>query len=115
MTRLGCRRSRFGCPIRSTGGRIFGITEAIINVHHFADMIEQYLKSKNSFDMRIEISREDDQLLDTGGGLKEAAWFFQERGPGRAFEGLGRADAEGAHDPDDGVDPRRALCRAPAG
>jgi NDP-sugar pyrophosphorylase family protein len=27
--------------------------------------------------MRIEISREDDQLLDTGGGLKEAAWFFQ--------------------------------------
>jgi NDP-sugar pyrophosphorylase family protein len=57
--------------------RTFGVTEAIINVHHFADMVEQYLKSKNSFDMRIEISREDDQLLDTGGGLKKAAWFFQ--------------------------------------
>jgi NDP-sugar pyrophosphorylase family protein len=58
--------------------RTFGITEAIINVHHFADMVEQYLKSKNNFEMRIEISREDDQLLDTGGGLKKAAWFFQE-------------------------------------
>ncbi|HZV87604.1 MAG TPA: nucleotidyltransferase family protein [Candidatus Binatus sp.] len=58
--------------------RTFGITEAIINVHHFADMVVQYLKSKNSFNMRLEISREDDQLLDTGGGLKKAAWFFQE-------------------------------------
>jgi NDP-sugar pyrophosphorylase family protein len=56
----------------------FGVTEAIINVHHFADMVENYLKSKNNFGMRIEISREDDQLLDTGGGLKKAAWFFQE-------------------------------------
>ena len=58
--------------------RTFGITEAIINVHHFADMVVQYLKSKNNFNMRLEISREDDQLLDTGGGLKKAAWFFQE-------------------------------------
>jgi len=58
--------------------RTFGITEAIVNVHHFADMVEQYLKSKNSFNMRVEISREDDRLLDTGGGLKKAAWFFEE-------------------------------------
>jgi NDP-sugar pyrophosphorylase family protein len=56
--------------------RTFGVTEAIINVHHFADMVAQYLKSKNNFGMRIELSREDDQLLDTGGGLKKAAWFF---------------------------------------
>jgi len=63
--------------------RTFGIAEVIINVHHFADMVEQYLKSKNNFNMRIEISREDDQLLDTGGGLKKAAWFFQEN-PSRA-------------------------------
>ena len=58
--------------------RAFGVTEAIINVHHFADMVVQYLKSKNNFGMRLEISREDDQLLDTGGGLKKAAWFFEE-------------------------------------
>jgi NDP-sugar pyrophosphorylase family protein len=56
----------------------FGITEAIINVHHFADMVETYLKSKNNFGMRLELSREDDLLLDTGGGLKKAAWFFLE-------------------------------------
>src|SRR5580692_149279 len=56
----------------------FGVTEAIINVHHHAQMVIDYLHSKNNFGMRLEISREDDQLLDTGGGLKKAAWFFQE-------------------------------------
>jgi len=53
----------------------FGIREVIINVHHFADMILDYLKAHNSFGLRIEISRED-VLLDTGGGLKKASWFF---------------------------------------
>jgi NDP-sugar pyrophosphorylase family protein len=55
--------------------REFGVNEAIVNVHHFADMVIDYLKSKNNFGMRIEISREE-VLLDTGGGLKKAAWFF---------------------------------------
>jgi len=58
--------------------RQFGVTEAIINVHHHAQMVIDYLSSKNNFGMRLEISREDDQLLDTGGGLKKAAWFFEE-------------------------------------
>src|SRR5229473_984148 len=57
--------------------RTFGITEVIINVHHFADQVISYLKSHNNFGLRIEISREE-ILLDTGGGLKKAAWFFQE-------------------------------------
>ena len=57
--------------------RTFGITEFIINVHHFADQVTDYLKSKNNFGLRIEISREE-ILLDTGGGLKKAAWFFLE-------------------------------------
>jgi mannose-1-phosphate guanylyltransferase len=57
--------------------RSFGVREAIINVHHFADMIVDYLKSKKNFGMRIEVSREE-VLLDTGGGLKKAAWFFLE-------------------------------------
>ncbi len=55
--------------------RSFGITEVIVNVHHFADMVVDYLKANNSFGMRVEISREQD-LLDTGGGLKKAAHFF---------------------------------------
>src|SRR6266446_3776352 len=57
--------------------RTFGVTEVIVNVHHFADLVIDYLKSKNNFGMRIEISREE-VLLDTGGGLKKAAWFFLE-------------------------------------
>jgi NDP-sugar pyrophosphorylase family protein len=55
----------------------FGVREAIVNVHHFADMVVDYLKKHDNFGMRIEISREE-VLLDTGGGLKKAAWFFLE-------------------------------------
>jgi NDP-sugar pyrophosphorylase family protein len=55
--------------------RSFGIREVIVNVHHLGDMIVDYLKANGSFGMRIEISREE-LLLDTGGGLKKAAWFF---------------------------------------
>ena len=55
--------------------RRFGIGDVIINVHHFADKIVQYLQANDNFGMHIEVSREDD-LLDTGGGLKKAAPFF---------------------------------------
>ncbi len=55
----------------------FGIRDVIINVHHFADMIVDYLKANDNFGMRIEVSREE-VLLDTGGGLKKAAYFFLE-------------------------------------
>jgi NDP-sugar pyrophosphorylase family protein len=59
--------------------RRFGVTEIIINTHHFSAMMLEYLKANNNFGMRVEISQED-ILLDTGGGLKKAAWFFLERG-----------------------------------
>ena len=55
--------------------REFGVREVIVNVHHYADMVVAYLQANNNFGIRIEVSREDD-LLDTGGGLKKAAWFF---------------------------------------
>ena len=57
----------------------FGIREVIVNTHHFADMVVEYLERNRNFGMRIEISREE-ILLDTGGGLKKAAWFFLENG-----------------------------------
>jgi mannose-1-phosphate guanylyltransferase len=57
----------------------FGIREVIVNVHHFADMIVDYLKANKNFGMRIEVSREDDVLLDTGGGLKKADHFFLQK------------------------------------
>jgi len=55
--------------------REFGIREVIVNVHHFPEMIAEYLRQNANFGMQIELSRED-ILLDTGGGLKQAAWFF---------------------------------------
>lgn len=64
--------------------REFGIREVIVNVHHFADMVVDYLRKNNNFGMRIEVSRED-ELLDTGGGLKKAAWFFGEDGNNEPF------------------------------
>ena len=60
--------------------RTFDVREVIINVHHFAEMVVDYLKSHDKFGMRIEISRED-VLLDTGGGLKKAGWFFNDDEP----------------------------------
>jgi NDP-sugar pyrophosphorylase family protein len=60
--------------------REFGVSEVIVNAHHFAGMIADYLRGKNNFGIRIEISQEA-SLLDTGGGLKQAAWFFCEDGP----------------------------------
>jgi NDP-sugar pyrophosphorylase family protein len=64
--------------------RSFGVHEVIINVHHFADMIVEYLETNGNFGMRIEVSREE-ALLDTGGGLKKAAQFFVENS-GRSEE-----------------------------
>jgi len=58
--------------------KYFGIREIIVNVHHHADQIVAYLKSRQNFGIQIAISHEDDLLLDTGGGLKKASWFFLE-------------------------------------
>lgn len=57
----------------------FGIQDVIVNVHHFADMVIEFLQRNRNFGVRVEVSRED-LLLDTGGGLKKAAWFFLENG-----------------------------------
>jgi len=53
----------------------FGVSEVVVNAHHFAGMVIAYLKAKEDFGMRIEVSREE-ELLDTGGGLKRAAGFL---------------------------------------
>ena len=57
--------------------RSFGVNEVIVNFHHFGYQVVEYLGAHHNFAMRIEVSRED-ELLDTGGGLNRAAWFFQE-------------------------------------
>ncbi|NLA64297.1 MAG: nucleotidyltransferase family protein [Bacteroidales bacterium] len=55
-----------------------GFDEIIINIHHFADQIIDFIKSKNYFDIRIEFSDEREKLLNTGGAIKKASWFFDE-------------------------------------
>ena len=64
--------------------RAAGVCEAIVNVHHFADQVIAYLAVQRNFGMRIEISPEE-VLLDTGGGLKRAAWFLLDSGGNEPF------------------------------
>lgn len=61
-----------------------GIRNVIVNVHHFADQVIDHLRSHNNFGMHVEISREE-TLLDTGGGLRKASWFFLQDGKDRPF------------------------------
>lgn len=58
-----------------------GVTEIILNIHHHPDQIIDFLKKKNNFGIRIEVSDEREMLLDTGGGIKKAASFFDDGKP----------------------------------
>jgi NDP-sugar pyrophosphorylase family protein len=55
----------------------FGITEILINVHHFADQLIDFVTKNNGFGSNISFSDERDEVLETGGGLKKARWFFE--------------------------------------
>ena len=56
----------------------FGIKDVIVNVHHFADQIIDEIKKNNGFGSTITISDESEEVLETGGGLKKAKWFFDD-------------------------------------
>ncbi len=58
--------------------RRFGIEDVIVNVHHFADQIEQSITDHQGFGSWVTISDERDAILETGGGLQKAAWYFEE-------------------------------------
>ena len=55
-----------------------GFDEIVINVHHFAEQIINFLKEKNNFGIKIWISDETEELLDTGGGIKKASSLLNE-------------------------------------
>src|ERR687887_366551 len=50
----------------------YGITNVVVNVHHFADQIIDTLKKNNGWGSAITISDETDMVLETGGGIKKA-------------------------------------------
>jgi NDP-sugar pyrophosphorylase family protein len=58
----------------------YGVNEVIVNVHHHAKMLTNYLINSN-WDIPITISDESDLLLDTGGGLLKARKFLDDKGP----------------------------------
>ena len=49
-----------------------GIRDIVVNIHHFPDMIINYLQDNDNFGCNIQVSDERDMLLETGGGLRKA-------------------------------------------
>lgn len=58
-----------------------GYERIVVNVHHFADQIIDYLHANNGFGLDIRISDEREQLLETGGGIKKALPLFDPESP----------------------------------
>ncbi len=58
-----------------------GVDRIVINVHHFADRIEDYVRSRDGFGVEVVFSREPDRPLETGGGLKAAAGLLRGDAP----------------------------------
>ena len=56
----------------------YGITDAIVNLHHFAQQVIDAIEINNGWGSNITISDERDEVLETGGGLKKASWYFDE-------------------------------------
>ncbi len=58
-----------------------GFHDILINVHHLADQVVEYVQANNYFGCSISFSDERDKLLDTGGGILKAAEFFYDDQP----------------------------------
>ena len=56
----------------------FGIKDVLVNVHHFPDQIRDAIIANDGWGSNIQISDESDEVLETGGGLKKAAAYFDE-------------------------------------
>lgn len=58
-----------------------GYERIVVNVHHFAQQIVDYLKENDNFGLDIRISDETSGLLETGGGIKKALPLFDQDSP----------------------------------
>jgi NDP-sugar pyrophosphorylase family protein len=57
----------------------FNIYDVIVNVHHFAQQIIDAINQNNGWGSNITVSDETDAILETGGGLKRAGWYFKDK------------------------------------
>ena len=57
-----------------------GFTDIIINAHHFAEQIEAFAAAYDGPGVSLTVSVEE-EILDTGGGVRKAAWFFDREEP----------------------------------
>jgi len=55
----------------------FGIDQVIVNVHHFHEQVIQAVETNKGWGSSVTISDESEEVLETGGGLKKAGWFFE--------------------------------------
>jgi N-acetyl-alpha-D-muramate 1-phosphate uridylyltransferase len=56
----------------------YGISDVIVNVHHFAEQIIQTITDNKGWGSNVVISDESHEVLETGGGIKKAGWFLQQ-------------------------------------
>lgn len=56
----------------------FGITDIIVNVHHFAEQIVEAIDINKGWGSNVIISDEKQEVLETGGGIKKASWFLKQ-------------------------------------
>ena len=58
-----------------------GYSEVVINVHHFAEKIREYVAQNNDFGIKVSFSDETDLLRETGGGIRHAAELLDDGEP----------------------------------
>ena len=56
----------------------YGITDVIVNIHHFPDQIEEVIKKNSGWGSNVIISDEREEVLETGGGLLKAKEYLQD-------------------------------------
>jgi MurNAc alpha-1-phosphate uridylyltransferase len=61
--------------------RDFEIEEIVVNVHHFSNKVVETIEKNNGFGSKVVVSDESDQVLETGGAIKKASWFFKDNEP----------------------------------
>ena len=58
-----------------------GFTDIIVNVHHHANLVKEFLDRTHLQNVKVSISDESEQLLDTGGAILKARWFLDGNEP----------------------------------